>query len=422
MRLRLTGRHDSLLLAGLAFALLLVFQRSIQQLLDVARGIEHAYGVALVPALLILTVMFVFHQHAKRREIKAEAAAAAAEAAVARERAEELEQLMLFGQALARVLSVDALSEVIWRYLPTLSEGTDVWVLLRTGNGWDRLTDVGCARWPAGELEKIADGASSQSQELIEHSDGLVRDGHICFTMFFGTRSIGILGLPLTAANFTVRRKMAAAAALISIAARNAQLFAEVRDHSVRDALTGCFNRAHTLEVLDAELARSRRAGTPMGLLMFDVDQFKRINDHYGHQAGDRVLAAVGQRIRQVLRKSDVRCRYGGDEFLLVLPETAASGTARVAEWMRGEVENVDVRHGTIRVPVTASVGFTVVQGGDITAADAIERADQALYRAKADGRNCVRAFAPAAAALPVETPDVLPAAAMSAEAMRRHH
>jgi predicted signal transduction protein with EAL and GGDEF domain len=80
------------------------------------------------------------------------------------------------------------------------------------------------------------------------------------------------------------------------------------------------------------------------------------------------------------------------------------------------------VRHGTTRVPVTASVVFTVVQGGDITTAEAIERADQALYRAKADGRNCVRAFAPAPAALAVEPSDVLPAAAMSAEAMRRHH
>src|SRR5688572_29551739 len=100
MRLRIIGRHDSLLLAGLTFALLVVFQPSVQYVLEVAREIERHYGVALVPALVILSVMFIFHQQANRREMKAEAAVAAKEAISVRARAEELEHLMLFGQAL----------------------------------------------------------------------------------------------------------------------------------------------------------------------------------------------------------------------------------------------------------------------------------------------------------------------------------
>src|SRR5258708_9919508 len=109
MKFRVSGRHDSLLLAGFTFALLVIFQRSLQFLFHVASDIERTYGVALIPALLILSVMFVFHMHANRREMRVEAATAGREAAVARARTRELEHLMAFAQALSRALRVDAL-------------------------------------------------------------------------------------------------------------------------------------------------------------------------------------------------------------------------------------------------------------------------------------------------------------------------
>ena len=126
MRLRIAGRHDSLLLAGFAFALLLVFQRSLQHLLDVASEIEKTYGVALIPALLILSIMLVFHLHANRREVRVEAATAAREAELARARTRELEQLMTLGQALSRALSFDTIHEAVWRHLPLLANGAEV--------------------------------------------------------------------------------------------------------------------------------------------------------------------------------------------------------------------------------------------------------------------------------------------------------
>ena len=394
MRLRAVGRNDSLLLAGLTFALLVVFQPSVQYALAIAGDIERHYGVALVPALLILSVMFIFHQQANRREMRAEAAAAALEADLARGRAEELELLMLFGQALSRALSMDGLRETAWQHLPKLAGTTDVWVLLRTDGGWERLTDAGCSRWPDGELEKIADETLASPPDRLATPEGIELGGHTCFAMSAGTRLLGLVGVVAPSASVDVIRKTGAAAALLGISLRNVQLFAEVRDNSVKDALTGCFNRTHALEILDGELSRGRRTNAPLSVVMFDVDHFKQINDGHGHSCGDAVLAAVGQRVRTVLRRSDVRCRYGGDEFLVVLPETGESGALRVGEWLRAEIEQIRI-NGATRVLPTISVGIATAHAGEMTSAALIERADRALYEAKAAGRNCVRAATP---------------------------
>ena len=399
MRLRVSGRHDSLLLAGLTFALLVIFQPSIQYGLEIAREIERHYGVALVPALVILSVMFIFHQQANRREMKSEAARAATEADLARARAEELEHLMLFGQALARALSIDGVRETAWLHLPKMAGVNDIWVLLRTDTGWERLTDAGCSRWTEGEIEVVADEVIALPPDRLANPDGIQQSGHTCFAMMVGHRALGIVGILANPDDLDVRRKTGAAAALLGVAIRNVQLFAEVRDNSLRDVLTGCFNRAHALEILDAELSRARRSTAPLSVVMFDVDHFKKINDAYGHACGDAVLAAVGQRIRHVLRRSDIRCRYGGDEFLVILPETPDAGALRVGEWLRSEIEQIQVQSPE-RVKPTISVGVATAHPGEMTAAALVDRADRALYDAKAAGRNCVRAAAPGGRAI----------------------
>jgi diguanylate cyclase (GGDEF)-like protein len=228
--------------------------------------------------------------------------------------------------------------------------------------------------------------------------------------MMVGQRAIGVVGVIAPDGSLDVKRKTGAAAALLCVAIRNVQLFAHVRDNSVKDVLTGCFTRAHALEILDAELARARRSSAPLSVVMFDVDQFKRINDSYGHTCGDAVLAAVGQRVRHVLRRSDVRCRYGGDEFLVILPETGEAGVLRVGEWLRTEIEQVQVQSPE-RVTVTISVGVATAQPGETLGTALIDRADRALYEAKAAGRNCVRAAAPVGRALAVRQPPAAPAA-----------
>jgi diguanylate cyclase (GGDEF)-like protein len=387
IKLRVTGRHDSLLLAGFVFALLILFQRSLQQLLDIARDMERTYGVALVPALLVLSVMFVFHLYANRREARAEAAAAALEVSLVRGRAKELEQLMALGQSLSQSLTADGLHEAIWRHLPALAAHEDVWVLLRNGTDWERVTDRACTRWRSGELERTADRIAETSTDCLAKPDGIERDGFVCHPIVAGGRIGGVIGMPANAREAC--RTLGAAAPLLGIALRNVQLFSEVRDNGLKDKLTGCFNRAHGLETLAGELARARRRESPTSVLMFDVDQFKQINDHHGHLAGDAVLGALGQRIRQVLRRSDVRCRYGGDEFMVILPETPAAGAARVAEWIRGEIEQLEIAD-VPGIALSVSIGAATATPEEAVD-DLLERADRALYAAKAAGRNCVR-------------------------------
>jgi diguanylate cyclase (GGDEF)-like protein len=193
---------------------------------------------------------------------------------------------------------------------------------------------------------------------------------------------------------------LTAAASMLAVSLKNAELFREVRDNSVRDALTGCFNKTHALEVLEAELRRARRSHMPLSVLMFDLDDFKGVNDRYGHLCGDAVLSAVGARMKAVLRGSDLKCRYGGEEFLIVLPDTPLAGARRVADTLRKEIAEHPVQWNEQTVSVTASFGVTTIEAGEVDSLAVIARADAALYRAKQEGRNAVRAAEDQAALL----------------------
>jgi len=161
---------------------------------------------------------------------------------------------------------------------------------------------------------------------------------------------------------------------------------------SSRDSLTGLYNRWYVLEKIDVELNRSVRHGSPMSVLMLDIDHFKRINDSFGHTAGDEVLRTVGQVLRESCRVYDVPGRYGGEEFCIVLPETRVGNTTTVAERIRRRLAAASMPVGSTSVTVTASIGIAgmdcVPEEGVLSSGDLIERADRALYSAKHLGRN----------------------------------
>ena len=209
--------------------------------------------------------------------------------------------------------------------------------------------------------------------------------------------TVGVLGIHDGATITSDQRKaLGAATGLIAIAVRNVQLFLETREHSLRDSLTNCFNRGHGLETLDGELRRARRSRQPLSILMFDIDHFKTINDELGHLRGDDLLRAVGAQLTRVLRSTDVRCRYGGDEFLIILPDTPLIGAAQVAESVRREMATLAMVAGGKTIAVTVSVGVAAAGPAELGVTSLIERADDALYQAKRAGRDrCSRCRRP---------------------------
>jgi diguanylate cyclase (GGDEF)-like protein len=392
--MNLVPRQDRVLLVGLAATLLVVFARPIRYVLDLAYQVEQSSGLALIPGLIILTAVFLFHQQAKRQETKAHVAAAEADAQEAATRVGEMERLVTFGEALGRSLDFDAIRDVVANNLPMLSDNAGVWVMTLFDNQWELLTAV--ARESRREVEQrrmeIAERALARNA-ATRTVEPVITDDHLVVPMSAGGQTVGVVGVPLTGGPQTDgrRRILSAAAALLGISLRNADLFRSAREHSVRDDLTGCYTRSHAIEVLDSELRRSRRSHSTMSLIMFDIDHFKEINDRHGHLAGDAVLAAVGARMRDVLRGSDLKCRYGGEEFLVLLPETPLEGAKRVADTIRRELAEMQVTWKDRIITITASFGVTTALPAEIDTQAIIARADAALYDAKEQGRNCVR-------------------------------
>lgn len=164
-----------------------------------------------------------------------------------------------------------------------------------------------------------------------------------------------------------------------------------LRLQATRDALTGAWNHAAILEILERELSRSRRENKPLGIVLGDLDHFKRINDTHGHLTGDAVLKQIANRMLAAIRPDDLVGRYGGEEFLIVLPGCDESATLKVCERIRARVNESPLIHQELKVPATISLGFTVyrpVKPANVPAL--LHSADVALYRAKAAGRNRV--------------------------------
>jgi diguanylate cyclase (GGDEF)-like protein len=165
------------------------------------------------------------------------------------------------------------------------------------------------------------------------------------------------------------------------------------------DALTGLWNRRYFDERLKSELAANQRYGRQVSLIMLDVDEFKKINDNHGHPFGDRVVEAVGELLQTACRMTDAPCRYGGDEFALILTETPLAGSFLLANRLCKQVAALALRVGGHEVLVTASFGVTdaEVLGRSPTPEALLRAADDALYEAKRCGRNCVRTSVDAA-------------------------
>ncbi len=182
---------------------------------------------------------------------------------------------------------------------------------------------------------------------------------------------------------------------LASMGVRNALIHSRTRLMADTDSLTGLLSARAYHERLETEFRKAQAARRSLSLLIIDLDNFKQVNDGHGHQAGDELLRRVGALLRQQARRNDIACRYGGDEFIIVMPETIKSEAAVVADRIRRTIEDMSFTSGTSLVRVTVSIGAASYPQDVTNKHSLIKAADDALYAAKEDGRNSLRVYAP---------------------------
>jgi len=226
------------------------------------------------------------------------------------------------------------------------------------------------------------------------HFAGSIPDAYVCLPLAALGETLGILHLSApSSSDFTAARlaMIQQAGEYAALRLANLRLREKLHDQSIRDPLTGLYNRRFLEATLEQELHRSSRHHTGLGVIMADIDKFKGFNDSFGHTAGDIVLKEVGALLRRSVRTEDIVCRYGGEEFLMVLPDTTLESVRERAEVMRDAIEKLELQHaGHALGKITASFGLSFSQDGVLTPDILMRYADEALYESKRRGCNCV--------------------------------
>ncbi|HEU4402918.1 MAG TPA: diguanylate cyclase [Candidatus Polarisedimenticolia bacterium] len=223
---------------------------------------------------------------------------------------------------------------------------------------------------------------------------------YLCIPLAAQGETLGLLHLsrgprPLddaSAALGETRQRLASMVAeQIALSLANLRLRETLRSQSIRDPMTGLFNRRYMEETLERELRRAERSQRPLGVVLLDIDHFKQFNDTFGHPSGDAVLRRFGEYLQAHLRRGDVACRHGGEEFVLIMPDTDGADLGRRAEELRAGAKRLTVSHqGRSLGPITVSMGVAAFPRHGPTGDQLLRTADAALYRAKNDGRDRV--------------------------------
>ena len=243
---------------------------------------------------------------------------------------------------------------------------------------------------------------TSEIEFHCDHVHGDINDNYCCIPILAHGETVGLLHLEYTfagtetaeeaKARFADRARLGLACAEhLSIAIANMKLREGLRDQSVRDVLTGLNNRRYLLETARRELLRAERGKHPVSVVTIDVDHFKAFNDNHGHDAGDTVLRHVGEILRALFTDEAVPCRFGGEEFVVLLPGATIEDAVARAEELRARIEALTIRYADGQLPrVTISAGVAAFPEAGSNLMDMLKLADAALYRAKQNGRNRV--------------------------------
>lgn len=300
----------------------------------------------------------------------------------------EFKQIIRFGENLGATADPEVVRRKLIEHLRSVIDRRNIRVTI-----WNDGRSVVDDR-AANDLQGTVGLASEGGRDSVQRSGAWDT-----FPMLAGGECVGAISVErpfgdcLRQLTDLQRRVLQLAAALAGLSVRNAQLARQVRERSAVDLLTGCLTKQHGLDLIGAELHRARRSIQPVSLIFVDLDHFKQLNDRYGHPLGDKVLSTVGAVMKDALRASDLLCRYGGDEFVVLLPETPLDDAMHVAEGLRRTLSRQAVPWRGGSVSVTASLGVSALTPGEMDVGELLARADAAMYRAKRDGRNAIRVW-----------------------------
>jgi diguanylate cyclase (GGDEF)-like protein/PAS domain S-box-containing protein len=238
-------------------------------------------------------------------------------------------------------------------------------------------------------------GTSERHAGLCSHPDAPKGMEFLCLPMVAQGDALGVLRLHCqkmgSCLNESKRQLAVTVAEHMTLALANLLLRDTLHHQSIRDALTGLYNRRYLEEALEREIYRASRHRHALGIIMLDVDHFKGFNDEFGHDAGDTLLREMGTFLKTTSRQADISCRYGGEEFLVVLPETSLAASAQKAEQMREKFKSLSIMYqGHLLRRATISLGVAAFPEHGTTVQILIQTADKALYRAKEEGRDRV--------------------------------
>ncbi|MFN3261982.1 MAG: diguanylate cyclase [Pikeienuella sp.] len=339
---------------------------------------------------------------------------AEAEAAAARrfEEAKRTESRMLaeFNEWLQSSDTLDELFAVVSTFLGKLLPGSSgaVYTYPTTRDALHRA----CAWGAAAQIEEFEPSAcwalrrgrpyfygDNTIDICCDHVMATRTDGppehQYCLPIIAHGDTVGLLSVELGAdAGQDTQKLVNFCAEHISLAIANVKMRDLLREQSTKDPLTGLYNRRYFLDYARRELARCAAQGREAALLSFDVDHFKRFNDTYGHEAGDTVLKALAELLQKTFRQADVPCRFGGEEFVVVMPGCGEERAIERAEQLRAAVEALQLRHSGETLRVTISIGVATTGEEASAIQDLLANADEALYAAKDAGRNRVQAAA----------------------------
>ncbi len=306
-------------------------------------------------------------------------------------------------QRLQEATTDQELIEIVGGYAPQIIPGRPG-ILFLMNNSQDLLTAVASWGDPGGtEMDFPPDDcwALRRSQTHLvpaggrevrcRHAHSGFAGGYACFPLRGRGGIVGLLYVEADSATTGLDEGLNAFASNLGLALANYRLREALRVMSLRDPLTGLFNRRYLEEALVLEFGRASRASDGIGIIVGDLDHFKRLNDTHGHDGGDAALRAVSQVLVSNIRKGDIACRHGGEEFVLVLPGATLEQTRERAEGLRRTLAQLEVPfHGKVISPITMSIGVAVYPEHGNSPDAVLRRADKAMYQAKQEGRDRV--------------------------------